>query len=458
MEPAIAPAAQRAVARVVDRAREVLGADLLGAYLHGSAVLGGLRPESDLDVLLLGPRGLTAPERTELLALLLRISGRRAAEGPARPLEVTVVAQPDVVPWRYPPSCDLQYGEWLRDDALAGSLLDRHTDADLAVVLTSARQNAVALTGPPLAELLDPVPPDDLRRAIHDSLPALLADLGHPAKDERNVLLTLARMVATLDNGTIVPKDVAVRQVLPDLPTDLHDVLELAAAAYRREAVDDWDVHAAAAQTAAAQLAQLVILGGGARARVVVLVEGTSDAAVVRHLAGARGLPDDGSFEVLPMGGVTNVARSVTAFGQSRHTTVVILCDAAEEWYVRRALETVARRDGRAAEAAPACFVCDRDLEDELIRSVGPAAVEDALDELGDLARFRTFQNQPEWRGRPLPDQLHRFAGSRSGRKAALAEQLAARLTPEATPAPLAALLDEVERHLGGRVPTSAPR
>ena len=397
---------------------------------------------------------LTGPERTDLTGLLLRISGRRATEGPARPLEVTVVALPDVTPWRYPPSCDLQYGEWLRGEVLAGSVLERHTDADLAVVLTGARDHAVTLEGPPLTELLDAVPPDDLRRAMHDCLPALLGDL---VGDERNVLLTLARMVATLDTGGIVPKDVAAAQVLPGLPAELHPVLELAAAAYRGEAIDDWDVHAAAAQTTAAELAQRVILGGGARARVVVLVEGTSDAAVVRHLAGARGLPDDGSFEVLPMGGVTNVARSVTAFADSRHTTVVILCDAPEEWYVRRALGTVTSRGGHALEPVPRCFVCARDLEDELIRALGPAAVEQALDDLGDLARFRTFQHQPEWRGRPLGDQLRRFAGSRSGRKAALSKQLVSRLTPGATPAPLTALLDEVERHLGGRHPAPAP-
>ncbi|MGH3084374.1 MAG: hypothetical protein ACRDNP_10010 [Gaiellaceae bacterium] len=31
--------------------RDVLGKQIVGAYLHGSAVLGGIRPRSDIDVL-----------------------------------------------------------------------------------------------------------------------------------------------------------------------------------------------------------------------------------------------------------------------------------------------------------------------------------------------------------------------------------------------------------------------
>ena len=37
--------------RILSLVREVFGEDAVGAYLHGSAVLGGLRPDSDIDVL-----------------------------------------------------------------------------------------------------------------------------------------------------------------------------------------------------------------------------------------------------------------------------------------------------------------------------------------------------------------------------------------------------------------------
>ncbi len=57
-------------------------------------------------------------------------------------------------------------------------------------------------------------------------------------------------------------------------------------------------------------------------------------------------------------------------------------------------------------------YVCDADLEDELIRALGAAAVERILEAQGRLGSFRTMQKQPAWRGRPAEEQLRRFMGS----------------------------------------------
>src|SRR5262245_37834574 len=93
---------------------------LLGLYLHGSSVAGGLRADSDIDLLAITRRSLTARERAQLTDLLLRYSGRRATVSPGRPVELTSVVLAAVAPWQYPPTCDYQYGEWLRDAFAAG--------------------------------------------------------------------------------------------------------------------------------------------------------------------------------------------------------------------------------------------------------------------------------------------------------------------------------------------------
>src|SRR5437660_1423763 len=59
--------------------RDVLRSDLVGAYLHGSAVLGGFRPDSDIDVIVLSTRRTTADEKRALIDLLLSLSGKRAS-------------------------------------------------------------------------------------------------------------------------------------------------------------------------------------------------------------------------------------------------------------------------------------------------------------------------------------------------------------------------------------------
>lgn len=175
--------------------------------------------------------------------------------------------------------------------------------------------------------------------------------------------------------------------------------------------------------------------------RVVVLVEGASDAAALDVLAARRGLLPDAGFAIVDMGGVTNVRREL---GRALPGPVLGLCDAGEVRFVRRALEAygdVLADDSPEELRRRGWYVCDRDLEEELIRAVGPAECLQAISDLGDLGRFRSFQRQPEWRLRDVPDQLHRFAGTASGRKRQFAARLAAGVSEQALPAPLAGVL-----------------
>lgn len=93
---------------------EVLAGEVVGAYLFGSAVHGGLRPESDLDIFVVCRRPTSRGEKERLARGLLRISGRSAPEGARRRVEVTVAVQSHFKPWRYPPRLEFQYGDWLR--------------------------------------------------------------------------------------------------------------------------------------------------------------------------------------------------------------------------------------------------------------------------------------------------------------------------------------------------------
>jgi hypothetical protein len=88
--------------------------------------------------------------------------------------------------------------------------------------------------------------------------------------------------------------------------------------------------------------------------------------------------------------------------------------------------------------------VCIADLEEELIRSLGVAAVEQILDAEGDLGSFRILQRQPAHQGRSTADQLHRFMGTRSGRKSQYARLLVDALDLTQVPRPL----DRVLAHI----------
>jgi streptomycin 3"-adenylyltransferase len=224
------------VRRILDVVVRVLGDNIAGAYLFGSAIVGGLRPDSDVDLLVLTHRTMPEPSCEQLVAALMKVSGTRAERGPARNAEVTVVVLDDIAPWRHPARSDFVYGEWLRDAFEAGVVPVPTIDPDLTLVLATALQGHRALIGPALAEVLPAIPYADIRRAIADSLPVLVANV---CGDERNVMLTLARMWVTLATGDIVPKDAAADWLLPRLPPERRALLAMARDAYRGDVADE---------------------------------------------------------------------------------------------------------------------------------------------------------------------------------------------------------------------------
>ena len=176
----------------------------------------------------------------------------------------------------------------------------------------------------------------------------------------------------------------------------------------------------------------------------MVLLEGASDVAALRALLSDT--PLDGAVELVDMRGVTNVRCFLEDVLRGGGVARVLgLCDAAEQTYVAQALAGAGADVETRAMADLGFHVCHADLEDELIRALGPERTVAELADLGLATRFAQFRQQPAWRGQPLADQLRRFAGVASGRKALLAEALASALSPGEAPPPLAALLTQIE-------------
>ena len=220
--------------------RDLLGPDAVAAYLFGSAVLGGLRSESDLDVLAVSKRRTSHEEKQRLVDRLLAISGRPAPSGPWRRVELTIVVEDEVIPWRYPPTFDFQYGDWLRSEFESGRVEPWPTKVmpDLALLITMVILADTPLLGPPPGQMFDPVPPGDLTRAMLAGIDPLRGDLH---SDTRNVLLTFARMWSTLATGVIRSKDAAADWALAWLPEAHRPVLARARAIYLGQQPGGWD-------------------------------------------------------------------------------------------------------------------------------------------------------------------------------------------------------------------------
>jgi hypothetical protein len=167
----------------------------------------------------------------------------------------------------------------------------------------------------------------------------------------------------------------------------------------------------------------------------VLLVEGESDRTAVRQLA-VRLDGDLDGVEVVAMGGITNLGHHLGSVGGGG--PVAVLHDAGEAPYVDRAL---ARHGGPVAR-----FVCDADLEDELVRALGVPRALDVVALAGDLPRWEILRNQPFHRDRPEEAVLRRFFGTTSGRKDKYASLLVAALDLDRVPAPLLGAIAAVGR------------
>jgi hypothetical protein len=177
-------------------------------------------------------------------------------------------------------------------------------------------------------------------------------------------------------------------------------------------------VHGPAAATEATARALAKVPG----AKAVVLVEGISDQIAVETFAPRRGW-DLGAERVVvvPVGGAHAMTRYLRQFGPSgAGLRLAGLCDAGEENVVRRALASagIGSPGTRAGLERLGFYVCVEDLEDELIRAIGAARVEELVDSQGDLGSFRSLQRQPGWRGQPTGAQLRRFLAAAPGAKA----------------------------------------
>jgi hypothetical protein len=183
--------------------------------------------------------------------------------------------------------------------------------------------------------------------------------------------------------------------------------------------------------------------------RVWVLLEGASDVAAVRVVAERSGIDLAAvGVHLTDMRGATNIRRHLVAATEAAESPRVLgMCDAPEAPFFLRALRGV----GCAVEAVDELpdwgfQVCDRDLEDELMRDLGEVGTREVLEELGLTQRFAMLTQQPAWVSGTFHEQVHRFAGAASGRKELMAAAMAEALDMDSLPKPLAGLLEAIAR------------
>ena len=219
--------------------RDILGQNLLGVYLYGSSIIGGLQKYSDIDLFVVADHSTTHEEKVKLAVKLLQVSGIYMKSSKL-PIEMTMVVKSEINPWHYPPSFDFQYGEWLRTEFENGNIEPWTTKEmpDLALLITQVLLASKTLLGPNPDQLLSRIPYQDLISATKHTLKNIMTELD---SDTRNVLLNYARIWSRLKTDAIRSKLAAADWAIDRLPDKYRPVMKRASAICRGEENEYWD-------------------------------------------------------------------------------------------------------------------------------------------------------------------------------------------------------------------------
>lgn len=232
--PQVLPAAiQHQLDRLSAELQRLLGDDLTGIYLHGSLAMGCFHPHhSDIDLLVTIEKPLSIETKRWLSEMLLKSSMAPS------PIEISILTWEHLHPWKHPAPYDLHYSEdwraWLESDLATDAWrawdTSDATDLDLAAHITVLHERGVVLLGPPISQMLPPVPREHYINSI-------LADYRWARerieRDPVYGVLNMVRVLHYLVEGTVSSKEEAGRWAMEVLPDDVRTVVEVALARYR---------------------------------------------------------------------------------------------------------------------------------------------------------------------------------------------------------------------------------
>jgi hypothetical protein len=198
----------------VTAVQSTLGHNFVAAYLQGSFAIGDWDNDSDVDFLVVTETDLTPAEVTAVNAMhaaIYKMDTRWARHLDGSYISRELVRQAD------PAHTPIYY----LDNGSTEVALSPH-DNDL-VVRWVVREHGITLAGPEPQELIDPVPADDLRREVRQTMHEWAAEILSGDYSINNrwaqpfVVLSYCRMLHTQETGRVGSKRAGAEWAIQNL-------------------------------------------------------------------------------------------------------------------------------------------------------------------------------------------------------------------------------------------------
>ena len=223
----------------VEQAEEILGENLVGVYLHGSAVMGCFNPQkSDIDLIIVVEHPLTDAEKRKFLDMVVDYNAR----GPAKGIEMSIVLRAVCKPFVYPTPYELHFSaghlKWYQDDPEDYIRRMNGTDKDLAAHFTILIKRGSCLSGAPIEAVFAEVPSGDYRDSIWFDVDGAAEEI---TEYPMYLTLNLARVLAYQEAGLVLSKKEGGEWALEHLPSEYHLLVRNALREYTENAEIDYD-------------------------------------------------------------------------------------------------------------------------------------------------------------------------------------------------------------------------
>lgn len=216
--------------RFVRGSREILGDDLVGVYLHGSAAMGCFNEKtSDIDLIVVTTGGIPDAEKHRFMDMVVGLG----ALAPEKGIEMSIVRREVCDPFVYPTPFELHFSNmhaaWYANDPDGYVEKMNGTDPDLAAHFTILRSRGAVLCGEAIADVFGEVPAEDYFDSIRGDIANAAEDI---LTDPVYITLNLCRVLAFRRERLVLSKLEGGRWGLENLPEKYGALLRQALAEY----------------------------------------------------------------------------------------------------------------------------------------------------------------------------------------------------------------------------------
>lgn len=210
----------------VTESRKILRENLVGVYLHGSAVMGCFnREKSDIDLLVVVNDAISDKIKKQYMDMVVLLN----KDAPTKGIEMSIVRKAVCKPFVYPTPFELHFStahlDWYNADPLGYVAKMNGTDKDLAAHFTVLYHRGKRLYGEEIKDIFEMVN----EKFYFDSIWNDVAD----AEDEilenpTYMILNLCRVLAYRNDRVILSKQEGGAWGIANLPAKYHDLIRSA--------------------------------------------------------------------------------------------------------------------------------------------------------------------------------------------------------------------------------------